>query len=230
MRFHHHHVWELGRTWWYVRSLPGELSLLPKLGVDSVASAGYHTLGGFGLMPYGYLPCVPPREVHWAEMQWSHVLAWGWPTPISCLVFIHVQSILVLLCLILFGRDSVVADGTGWWLKTLEPWFLLFTSNHSSAPGLSPRHSSENFAYLFLFWFLNFTIKNCKEKHTMKLTSSKDYNSELLYSWSSHSEQKLHVGFYTFIIEYILCTYPSSETKSPWELELEKQLALYHIS
>lgn len=85
MRFHHHHVWELGRAWWYVRSLPGELSLLPKLGVDSVASAGYHTLGGFGLMPYGYLPCVPPREVHWAEMQWSHVLAWGWPTPISCL-------------------------------------------------------------------------------------------------------------------------------------------------
>lgn len=47
-------------------------SLLPKLGIDSVASAGYHTLGGFELMLYGYILCVPPHEVHWAEMQWFH--------------------------------------------------------------------------------------------------------------------------------------------------------------
>lgn len=172
------------------------------------------------------VPCASLRLAH------SHLLPSVHPRPVhSCVTLPHpLWKGLSWAAAVQAETISVVADGTGWWLKTLEPWFLLFTSNHSSAPGLSPGHPSENFAYLFLFWFLNFTIKNCKEKHTMKLTSSKDYNSELLYSWSSHSEQKLHVGFYTFIIEYILCTYPSSETKSPWELELEKQLALYHIS
>lgn len=57
---------------------------------------------------------------------------------------------------------SVVADGTGWCLNTLEPWFLLFTSDDSPAPELSVRHPPENFAYLFFFFFLNFTTKNCK--------------------------------------------------------------------